>query len=58
MENHSKQLQEFEEARLLGLVEGDPAERAPMYAEEFQLISPQGMAVSKSEYLGLLESGD
>jgi hypothetical protein len=53
-----EQLRQLERGRLCSLVEADLATAGRLHAEDFQLITPDGNAVSKAEYLGRIESGE
>ena len=46
-----------ERDRLRLLVAGDVAAARELHAEDFQLITPSGRALSREEYLGLIGSG-
>lgn len=50
-------LRETERRRLRSLVEVDLATARPLHAECYELITPNGYALSKREYLGDIESG-
>ena len=50
-------IRETERARLRALVEADMATAKPLHAEDFQLITPIGLALSRDEYLGAIASG-
>ena len=50
-------IRETERARLRALVEADMAAAKPLHAEDFQLITPIGLALSRDEYLGAIASG-
>ena len=51
-------LKSIEHRRLKALVDGDLDVARELHADDFQLINPFGGAVSKQEYLGMIESGD
>jgi hypothetical protein len=51
------QLRALERTRLRALVAGDLAVAGPLHAEEFQLVTPMGVALSKAEYLGAIADG-
>ena len=51
-------LKSIEHRRLKALVDGDLEVARQLHADDFQLINPFGGAVSKHEYLGMIESGD
>lgn len=46
-----------ERERLRLLVAGDVAAARELHADDFQLITPPGQAISREEYLGLIGSG-
>jgi Domain of unknown function (DUF4440) len=50
-------LADIERARLRALVAADIDVAAALHADDFQLITPSGRALSKAEYLGAIESG-
>lgn len=50
-------LADLERARLRALVEADMDTAGAMHADDFQLVTPSGRALSKAEYLGGIESG-
>ena len=52
------QIRDIERQRLRALVEADMDVARRLHAEDFQLITPFGDALSKEEYLGTVESGD
>jgi hypothetical protein len=47
-----------ERERLRSLVEGDIETARRLHADDFQLISPAGVTLSKAEYLGEISSGN
>ncbi len=49
-------LRSIERTRLASLVAGDLAVADPLHASHYQLITPRGRALSKSEYLGAVAS--
>jgi Domain of unknown function (DUF4440) len=51
-------LRETEHRRLRSLVEGDVATAEALHADDYQLITPLGYALSKQEYLGSIASGE
>lgn len=55
--NDAATLRALEEQRLRALVAVDMATAGPLHAENFQLINPMGVSLSKDDYLGALESG-
>src|SRR5215210_6062232 len=52
------QIRDIEHRRLRALVEADMDVARRLHADDFQLITPFGDALSKEEYLGTVESGD
>jgi hypothetical protein len=50
-------VRETERRRLAALVSGDLATARQLHADDFQLVTPQGLALSKEQYLGAIESG-
>jgi hypothetical protein len=52
------QIRDIERQRLRALVEADMDVARRLHADDFQLITPFGDALSKEEYLGTVESGD
>jgi hypothetical protein len=51
-------LPDTERRRLRALVSADMATAAPLHAEDYQLITPYGVAMTKDEYLGAVASGE
>ncbi len=51
-------LAQIERERLRALVEADGDRAARLHADDFQLITPSGRALSKEEYLERVRSGD
>jgi len=51
-------LRETEQARLRALVDADIDAAGPLHADDYQLITPRGVALSRDEYLGLVGSGE
>lgn len=51
-------IQQLERERLQALVEADLEMARRVHADDFQLINPAGASLSRSEYLGQIESGD
>jgi hypothetical protein len=51
-------LRETEQARLRALVNADMDAAGPLHADDYQLITPRGVALSRDEYLGLVETGE
>ena len=54
----SETLRITERRRLQSLVTGDMVAARQLHADDFQLINPYGGAVSKQEYLSMIESGE
>ena len=52
------QIRDIERQRLRALVEADMDVARRLHADDFQLITPFGDALSKEEYLGTVASGD
>lgn len=50
-------LPEIERRRLRALESGDVAAAAPLHAEDYQLITPNGSDMTKAEYLGAIGAG-
>ena len=50
-------LPDIERRRLRALAGADTVTAAPLHAEDYQLITPNGSAMSKSDYLGAIASG-
>jgi hypothetical protein len=48
---------EIERSRLRALVAADIATAHPLHADDFQLITPIGVALSREEYLGAIATG-
>lgn len=48
---------DIERRRLRALAGADTVAAAPLHAEDYQLITPNGSAMSKSDYLGAIASG-
>ncbi|MBS0244450.1 MAG: nuclear transport factor 2 family protein [Proteobacteria bacterium] len=48
----------IERCRLRALVAADMQTAAPLHAPDFQLITPRGQALSKTEYLEAVRRGD
>jgi hypothetical protein len=53
----AEHLRVTERARLRALVEANVDVARPLHADDFQLITPSGVALSKDEYLGRIASG-
>jgi hypothetical protein len=54
----AESLPDTERRRLRALVTADMAAAAPLHAEDYQLITPNGAALTKDEYLGAVASGE
>ncbi len=52
-----EQIRQLERERLRSLVAADLTTARRLHAEDFQLINPGGAAISKTEYLAQIESG-
>jgi hypothetical protein len=50
-------LPDLERLRLRALVEADTDTAAPLHAEDYQLITPNGTELTKADYLGDIKSG-
>ena len=50
-------IRQIERSRLRALVAGDIAMAQPLHAEDFQLITPIGAALSCEQYLGAIAAG-
>lgn len=50
-------LRSLERARLRALVARDIEFASAVHAEDFQLVTPVGMVLSKAQYLGAIEAG-
>jgi Domain of unknown function (DUF4440) len=50
-------LPDIERRRLRALAEGDTDTAAPLHADEYQLITPNGSELTKDDYLGDVRSG-
>lgn len=53
----ARHLREIERSRLRALVSGDTDAAGALHSDDFQLITPVGAALSKSEYLGAIATG-
>lgn len=51
-------LRETERQRLRALVDANVEVAHQLHADDFQLINPAGVSISKDQYLGAIESGD
>jgi hypothetical protein len=52
-----EQIRQIERERLRALVSADLSTARRLHADDFQLINPAGASLSKTEYLGQIESG-
>jgi hypothetical protein len=50
-------LPDIERRRLRALADADMATAAPLHADDYQLITPNGSAMTRDDYLGDVESG-
>jgi hypothetical protein len=57
-QNEADQLRAIERERLRSLVDADMEVARRLHADDFQLITPLGGALSKEQYLGQIASGD
>jgi Domain of unknown function (DUF4440) len=57
MELDAAAMRETERERLRSLVQADMDIAAALHADDYQLITPRGYAMSKQEYLGQIASG-
>jgi hypothetical protein len=57
MELDADRMRETERTRLRALVQADMDTAAALHAEDYQLITPRGYAMSKQDYLGRIASG-
>jgi hypothetical protein len=57
MELDAAAMRETERERLRSLVQADMDIAAALHADDYQLITPRGYAMSKQEYLGRIASG-
>lgn len=57
MNSAAKDLPELERRRLRALAGADIEAAAPLHAEEYQLITPNGSEMSKDDYLGAIAAG-
>lgn len=51
-------IRETERLRLRALVNADLTVASPLHADDFQLITPFGIDLSKEQYLGAVAAGD
>lgn len=54
----ARQVQQIEQQRLAALVDADMEVVERLHASDFELVPPPGLALSREEYLRLVESGD
>lgn len=52
-----EEIREIERSRLRALVAGDIATAQRLHADDFQLITPIGAALSREQYLGAIAAG-
>jgi hypothetical protein len=52
-----EELEKVERQRLRALIAGDLSLAKQLHADEFQLVNPFGVTLSKEQYLGGIESG-
>jgi hypothetical protein len=57
-QNDRDQVRAVERERLRSLVEADVKSADRLHADDFQLINPLGGTLSKTQYLGLVASGE
>jgi hypothetical protein len=57
MSSAARLLPDIERLRLRALAEGDTDTAAPLHADDYQLITPNGSPMSKDDYLGSIGSG-
>ena len=57
MSSAAEFLPDTERRRLRALVSADMATAGPLHAEDYQLITPNGAALSKDDYLAAVASG-
>lgn len=57
-QNEVDEIRTVEHQRLRALVDADTITAELLHADDFQLITPLGGAVSKRDYLGMISSGD
>ena len=50
-------LPDIERRRLRALADGDVAAAAPLHADDYQLITPNGSVMTRDDYLGDVASG-
>ncbi|MBX4867680.1 nuclear transport factor 2 family protein [Rhizobium bangladeshense] len=57
VQTEADNIREIERTRLRALVEADISAAKPLHADDFQLITPIGVALSRDEYLGAVAAG-
>jgi hypothetical protein len=57
MSTAAKVLPDLERLRLRALADGDMDTAAPLHADDYQLITPNGSPMTKDDYLGDVRSG-
>jgi hypothetical protein len=57
MSSAAQLLPDIERLRLRALAEGNTDTAAPLHADDYQLITPNGSPMSKGDYLGSIGSG-
>ncbi len=57
MSTAAKALPDLERLRLRALADGDTDTAAPLHADDYQLITPNGSPMTKDDYLGDVRSG-
>jgi hypothetical protein len=57
-QDEASELRAIEKERLTSLVDGDLETAVRLHANDFQLINPAGVALSRDEYLAAIASGE
>jgi hypothetical protein len=57
-EEEASRIRAIEHQRLRALVGGDTTVAGPLHAADFQLINPRGEALSRTQYLGGIATGE
>ena len=57
-QDETDQLRATERERLRSLVDGDVETARRLHADDFQLVNPSGVTLSKDQYLGQIASGE
>lgn len=57
VQTEEDRIRESERSRLRALVAADITAAEPLHADDFQLITPIGVALSREEYLGAIAAG-